>query len=88
MTADADFFVDVLEQVTRKRMHFPTNTENLSNLTETNGQIATALIAVNCGEGAHSTVWNECVRTAAMAMRVATEGNASWKYKPPTEDDP
>ncbi len=87
MIADADFFVDVLARATQARMNFPGNKENLARLISTEGEIGTALIAVNCGEAGNETVWNECVHVAAMAMRVAVEGNASWKYKPPTEDE-
>ncbi len=81
------FLVDVLREVTRERMHRPANGQNLDNLTATNGEIATAMIAVNCDQSSDENVWNKCVRVAAMALRVAVEGNAEWKYNPPHQTE-
>lgn len=85
MSAEADFFADVLAELTRARTKFPENKHNLAALIEESGEVANALLSVDYELGTDADVWNECVQTAAMALRVAVEGDPDFKYRPPIE---
>ncbi len=65
------------------RKKFPHNTHMLAALTEEVGELAKALLEHHRGELPREDVLSEAVQVAAMAIRVATEGDASFNYRMP-----
>ena len=77
-TADEQFIQDMIAEITRARAKFPGNGIMLVALMEEVGELAQA--AMHIREGKHNDwgrVHAEAVQVAAMAMRMATEGDAS-----------
>ena len=85
------FIVEVAREVDSARKKFPTSEHQLAALTEEVGELAQALIdhdraQKSSGGGsmcrtAHTRkVYAEAIQVAAMAVRVATEGDASMVY--------
>ncbi len=81
------FLADVLTEVNRARAKFPGNKHLLAALMEEVGELANALLEEEYGEGVSSAdVYREAVQVAAMAMRIADEGEPGFaKYTPPAE---
>ena len=89
---NSKFLNDVVDEVDRARDKFPDNKHMYAALAEEAGEVANALLERdykhhdekplgNAGYDRH--VWDECVQTAAMCLRVATEGDPSFRYRPP-----
>lgn len=83
------FFERVSEELGRARAKFPGNTLMLAALTEELGELAEAvgdaelLPPTSPGrEGAELAVHEEAVQVAAMACRLATEGDSGFPYEP------
>lgn len=77
-TNDANFLAAINAEVERARKKFPGDNLTLAALTEEVGELAQA--ALHIREGKHADwerVWKEAVQVAVMAMRMATEGDAS-----------
>ena len=82
--ADVYFIAELKGEVIRARRKFPTNQHKLAALTEEVGELAQALIDRDRKQDAlDAHVYAEAVQVAAMALRIATEGDASFKYRPP-----
>jgi len=80
------FLGKVRNEVKRARDRFPTNTHQLAALTEEVGELNQAMI--ECGGLSEAEdVYQEAVQVAAMALRVAVEGDRSFSYEPPTQAD-
>ncbi len=83
------FFERVREELGRARAKFPGNALVLAALTEELGELAEAvgdaefLPPTSPGrEGAELAVHEEAVQVAAMACRLATEGDSGFPYEP------
>jgi hypothetical protein len=98
---DAGFLNDVVEELARAREKFPGNHHMLGAFHEEVGEVAKAMLerdyapgqAVDGGNprALDVEVYWECVQAAAMALRVATEGDPEYLYENPhyreLEDD-
>lgn len=78
LISDDHFIDNVLAEVTNARAAYQTPKHRLAAMTEEVGELAQALLDLEDGKH-HSwqRVFDEAVQVAAMAMRVATEGDAS-----------
>ncbi len=76
------FLQDVAKEVARARDLFPSNRHQLAAFAEEAGEVANAFLDVDYGKKKPSDVYTECVQAAAMACRLATEGDESFTYKP------
>lgn len=77
-TADDMFIQDLQTEVAKARAKFPGPNPTIAALTEEVGELAQA--ALHIREGKHNDwwkVWNEAKQVAVMAMRMATEGDAT-----------
>ncbi len=83
---DEDFFDDVAAEVNRARALFPSSNLVMAALTEEVGELAQALLKVAAGKWDKSRIVEEAIQVAAMACRVAVEGDPSFtSYKEPAE---
>lgn len=73
-----EFLNHVRDEVARARSKFPDNNLMLAALTEEVGELAQAMLKVACGKWDAQRVYEEAVQVAAMAARVATEGDKSF----------
>jgi NTP pyrophosphatase (non-canonical NTP hydrolase) len=64
--------MDIVEELDRARLSFPAATKTMCALTEEVGELAKALLDEDNGR-----VYEEAIQVAVMAIRVATEGDAS-----------
>jgi hypothetical protein len=76
------FFADAWSETQRARGLFPGNTLQLAALHEEVGELSDAYLDWYCGDP-DSNVRTEAVQVAAMACRVATEGDSTMPYVPP-----
>lgn len=92
MTAiTAKFFNDVAEELVRAIAKFPTNKHRMGALHEEVGEVAKAMLERDYGHTSaephndtlDNDVYKECVQAAAMALRVATEGDPDYLYQNP-----
>lgn len=75
---DERFLYDVEQEIKRARSKFPGDNLTLVALMEEVGELAQAALHIH--EGGYSKwdkVWSEAVQVAVMAMRMATEGDAT-----------
>lgn len=63
------------------RNKFPTNEHKLAALMEEVGELAQAMIDHSRGKGSPLQVYTEAIQVAAMAVRLAEEGDASFPYE-------
>lgn len=81
------FIVDVVREVRRARAMWPGNDHKLAALTEEVGELTKALLhhdyEVDKPDATPEAIWREAVQVAAMAVRVATEGDSTFGYRPP-----
>src|SRR5215471_13446166 len=90
---DDQFTEDVLVELQRARRKFPSSYLVLAALTEELGELAQAMLYERAGKGNASGkdpkrhVWDEAVQVAAMALRVAVEGDPSFAASPYSEPD-
>jgi len=76
MTKLSELLERVEIEVNQARQKYPTNGYLMAALTEETGEVAKALL-----EGAdHEEVVLECIQTACIALRIASEGDASFDY--------
>lgn len=80
---DMAFMFDVKAEATTARTKFP-NTDLAHAMTEEFGEVIKALMDQKQKDKVSSSdIYKECVQAAAMAMRLATEGDPCFpKYKP------
>lgn len=86
MNLEAKFFHDISVELTKARDKYPTNKHKLASLMEESGEVANAFLQHSYGKKTAQDLWKECVQTAVMAMRCATEGDASFPYNPQQEN--
>jgi len=79
--ADGRFLADVAHELSRARAKFPGNTLQMMALTEEVGELAQALIDHRMGKQTEEQVYREAVQVAAMAVRVAVDGDSSNRYQ-------
>ena len=86
MTPMADslhqFLMDVAAEVTRARHLFPSNQDQLAAFSEEAGEVAKAFIDYRNDDETAEGLMIECIQAAAMAARLALEGDASFPYQP------
>lgn len=83
----ARFLSDVALEAASAKDKFPGARNQLAALTEEVGELATALLERQRGEASDADVFTEAVQVAAMALRVALEGDWSMLcYTPPALD--
>lgn len=80
--ADKAFLLALREELTRARIKFPSSNLSMAALTEEVGELAQAMLKRRAGKGSHSDIFGEAVQVAAMAMRVAIEGDPSFNALP------
>lgn len=79
-TLEEKFIFDVIVEMQRARAKFPSNEYKLAALTEEVGEVANAFLENAYGKKGAVAVWEECVQVASCALRLATEGDASFPY--------
>lgn len=72
---------DIRAEIMRARKKFPENEHQLAALTEEVGELAQALIDNSMGTLTPNRVYWEAIQVAAMAIRVAEEGDRSFPYR-------
>lgn len=82
-SASVLFMLHVHEEVRRARAKWPGNRVQMAACTEEVGELAKALLHHDYEGGPAADVWKEAVQVAAMAMRVAVEGDSSFNYRCP-----
>jgi len=82
MNLDDRFINDVKIELQRARNKFPSNRRVLTALTEEVGELSQAMLDRCNGKQIDTEVWMEAVQVAAMALRVATEGDPNFDYNP------
>ena len=82
--ADGQFLADVQAELDRARAKFPDNHHQFAALSEEHGEAAKALLERDYGEATDEEVYAELVQVAAMAVRVAVEGDDTFTYEPLT----
>jgi len=81
---DTFFLQCVQSEVDRARAKFPAPNPTLAALAEEVGELSKAMLHIRGGKhGDWKRVWDEAVQVAAMAMRAATEGDATINATPP-----
>lgn len=68
----------VVEELGRARAKFPLSNLSMAALTEEVGELAQALLKWRAGDWPWARVVEEATQVAAMAQRVAVEGDASF----------
>ncbi len=85
--ADEAFVEAVLAQARKARTKFPAPNPTIAALTEEVGELAQAMLHIR--EGKHNDWWKvhgEAVQVAVMALRAATEGDATIGAVPTEEN--
>ena len=78
----ANMLNDIAEEVERARKSFPGNAHQLTAMNEEVGELNQAMIQLEYEQGSAESVYKEAVQVAAMAIRVATEGDSTFNYVP------
>lgn len=78
---DARFQLDPAETIAQTRIAFPDNTLKLAVLTKQTGQLAEVLLDHRAGTATAADIWRQAVQVAAMAARIATEGDSSFPFQ-------
>lgn len=86
-----DFLNDVLDEIEDAKKKFPCNDKLHIAFTEEAGEVSKALLDCHRrpfeGREFHLEVYQEAVQAAAMACRLATEGDPDFNYTPPFEKE-
>lgn len=77
VSATERFLDELPEELMRARRKFPTANLSTPALVEEVGELAQARLKVRAGAWSRDRVWEEALQVAAMAIRVATEPDAS-----------
>lgn len=77
MTKEEDFCIDVLKEVELARAKFPHSFCSGLALVEEVGELAQAMLKVAAGKWPKERIREEAIQVAAMALRVAIEGDSS-----------
>ena len=70
----------IMQEIEDARTQFPEPTFLLAALQEEVGEVANALLEHHRGNKPPKEVLRECVQTAAMAVRIAIEGDPQFDY--------
>jgi NTP pyrophosphatase (non-canonical NTP hydrolase) len=76
---DEKFVNNMAIELENAREKFPSSMCCLAALMEEVGELAEACLKVAAGKWDQKRIWEEALQVAAMAQRVATEGDASIK---------
>lgn len=77
--SNATVFRDIEAELTRARTKFPGGENNFAALVEEVGEVAQAILKIQHEGGkSHEDVYQEAIQTAVTAIRLATEGDASF----------
>jgi hypothetical protein len=79
---DGEALEDVAEEIERAVEKFPDNRHQLTAMNEEVGELNQAILEHQYGNVPPSAVYEEAIQVAAMAIRVATEGDHSFDYEP------
>ncbi|MDH5757862.1 MAG: hypothetical protein OEZ55_14480 [Nitrospinota bacterium] len=82
MRSEAKFISDVLTELERARVNFPSNRHMNAALVEEVGELSRALLECSIDKSHAENVYKEAVQVAVMAARVALEGDPSFDYDP------
>jgi hypothetical protein len=83
---EAAFIAAGLAEVERARKLWPGNKNRLVALLEELGEVAKALLDYDSGVAKDEDVYTELVQCLAMVIRLACEGDASFKWRMKHED--
>lgn len=75
-----DFLFCVEKEFIGATNKFPNNENQTVALMEEVGELANALLEHGYGKGDQQSVYNEAVQVAAMAMRIAVQGDRNFRY--------
>ena len=75
---------DVADEIGRAIEKFPDNEHQLTAMNEEVGELNQAILENHHGDVPAKEVYEEAIQVAAMAIRVATEGDHSFNYEPHT----
>ena len=73
---------DAADEILSAKAKFPDNDHQLTAMNEEVGELNQALLEHQYGNVPASAVYEEAIQVAAMAIRVATEGDHSFTYNP------
>lgn len=82
MPREEVFLQAVREELERARSKFPGNEHQANAMSEEAGETVKALLEHEFEGGEAEAIYREAVQTAAMALRVATEGDSTFSYDP------
>ena len=71
---------DISKEINSARKQFPGNEDMMVALVEEVGELAQALIDHKRGKQSSSDVYAEAIQVAAMAIRIAQEGDSGFPY--------
>lgn len=77
-----DIFAEVEAELNSARSKFPEGKHMMTALTEEVGELAQALLDHDQGEQTNEQVFKEAIQVAAMAVRIASEGDSNFPYHP------
>lgn len=86
--SDSEAFEMVRDELQRARAEFPEHRNQLAALQEEVGELSKALLEHDFGDATKNDVLREAIQAAAMAIRVATEGDTSFEYDNPDDTHP
>ncbi len=75
-----DFPTDVANELAFARTKFPSNRHMGLAFGEESGELLRALLECTYKKGPHRNVYREAVQAAAMAQRIAEEGDSGLSY--------
>ena len=75
---------DIREELVVAKDKFPDNHHQLTAFNEEAGELNQAMLECEHGKQTSTDVYREAVQAAAMAIRVATEGDDTFSYDPPS----
>jgi len=71
----------LMHEIVGARAKFPENKYKLAALVEEVGELSQALIDNSRGKQTNSQVFKEAIQVAAMALRIAAEGDDNFPYE-------
>jgi hypothetical protein len=86
--ADYCFLTRVIDEARRARRKFPAPNTTFAATVEEMGEVGTALMDLQKGRDTREHFVEECVQLAAMALRMAVEGDPTFPASLPRENEP
>ena len=85
----SQFLASVHKEFQTSTARFPQPNHTLAKLAEESGEVARAFVRIKEGRGgiSHADAQAECIQVAAMAMRLALEGDLDFGVAMPGADD-